>query len=279
MNADEIWRRFAFDLTPDKFKMFAADALGIFQGIKDSQEPKHTNTVDYASGEGIKDTFTLRSDSSGQTCSTGTTSLGSGLYTDVKVNVCDTSTSTSTSTIYNRLDDFPTKEDVKKLTDTMKQAIEEEIKDKIREELSKMIINAKVQIKEDSCSTSKPKYTTADFSKCLLLMVPSIRHIEYKDEPGKEQVTVIFEDLTHVTTKCASGDKFDINIGVALAVMEKMFGSKTAFRKYVSDLNVTDKRKAKQVERKAKKEAARAAEAAAEAAKNAKASKTKAKKN
>jgi len=272
MNTDSLWRRFAFDVTPDKFKTVVADALG-FLDFEDSQEPKHTNTVDYASGKGINGTFILRSDSSGNTCSTGTTSLGSGVYTNVKANVCDIST--NTSTIYNRLDDFTTKEDVKKLTDTMKQTIEEEIKDKIREELTKMITNIEVKVEKDPRNVSKPKYTTTAKSSFPLLVVPSIRHIEYKDEPGKEQVTVIFEDLTHVTTKCASGDKFDINVGVALAVMEKMFGSKTAFRKYVSSLNVTDKRKAKQAERKAKKEAARVAEAAAEAAKNAKASKTK----
>lgn len=65
------------------------------------------------------------------------------------------------------------------------------------------------------------------------LSVPGIRHISYCDEPGKEKVIVIFEDNTKVIKTMVPSDKFDLNVGVALCIAERMFETKTKFHKMV----------------------------------------------
>ena len=48
-----------------------------------------------------------------------------------------------------------------------------------------------------------------------------IKNIAYCDTPGKEKVILVFKDGSKVIKKMCAGDTFDLNIGVALAFMEK----------------------------------------------------------
>lgn len=65
---------------------------------------------------------------------------------------------------------------------------------------------------------------------------PSIRRIYYCNEPGKEKVIVIFSDETKVIKEMVPGDHFDLNVGVALCVAERMYGGKTKFHKAVKKI-------------------------------------------
>jgi len=60
-----------------------------------------------------------------------------------------------------------------------------------------------------------------------------IKNIYYSDKPGEEVVVVVFEDDKKVITRPHGGDTFDLKIGVALAIAEKMFGSKSQFGKFL----------------------------------------------
>ena len=64
-------------------------------------------------------------------------------------------------------------------------------------------------------------------------MLVGIKNIYYSDKPGKEKVILVFDDGTRITKTMLPGDTFDLNIGVALAYMEKVFGSKNRFHKMV----------------------------------------------
>lgn len=58
----------------------------------------------------------------------------------------------------------------------------------------------------------------------------AIRHVVEGEKGGCRLVTVVFEDGTHETAKCVDGDAYDVNVGVALCVVYRAFGSRTAFR-------------------------------------------------
>lgn len=62
----------------------------------------------------------------------------------------------------------------------------------------------------------------------------AIKHVVEGEKGGCRLVTVVFEDGTHETAKCVDGDAYDVNVGVALCVAYKAFGSRTAFRNAVS---------------------------------------------
>lgn len=58
-----------------------------------------------------------------------------------------------------------------------------------------------------------------------------IRKIYYNEDKGT--VAVRTSDGGVYTSKCSADDCFDLYIGVALALAEKWFGSKSAFRRFV----------------------------------------------
>lgn len=60
-----------------------------------------------------------------------------------------------------------------------------------------------------------------------------IKNIAYCDTPGKEKVILVFKDGSKVIKEMCKGDTFDLNIGVALAFMEKVYGSKTQYHKTI----------------------------------------------
>ncbi len=59
-----------------------------------------------------------------------------------------------------------------------------------------------------------------------------IRNIQVNEE--KRLVTVVFTDGTHEIIKCAEDDHFDVHIGVALAIVKHLYGSKNKFHKDVA---------------------------------------------
>lgn len=71
--------------------------------------------------------------------------------------------------------------------------------------------------------------------------VPNIRHV-VEGMKGKEHlVTVVFEDGSHVTKKCLSEDKYDLNVGVALCIADKVYGTVSQFHKEVIRRKVVKK--------------------------------------
>lgn len=60
-----------------------------------------------------------------------------------------------------------------------------------------------------------------------------IRSIAYSEVKGKEKVIVVFQDGTKVIKHLLEGDHFDLNIGVALAFMEKLYGTKSQYHKMI----------------------------------------------
>ena len=52
---------------------------------------------------------------------------------------------------------------------------------------------------------------------------------------AKKIMTVVFSDGTHEIVKCSPEDCFDTEIGFALALTRKLFGSKTQVRKFISN--------------------------------------------
>lgn len=82
---------------------------------------------------------------------------------------------------------------------------------------------------------------------------PAIRHVVEGEKGGCRLVTVVFEDGTHETAKCVDGDAYDVNVGAALCVAYKAFGSRTAFRNEVAAKTAKPKpEKAKKKPEKAK---------------------------
>ena len=79
------------------------------------------------------------------------------------------------------------------------------------------------------CETSCCEDKTIEFA-------PAIRSIHYCDEPGKEKTIVIFADGSKVIKELVAGDKFDLNVGVALCVAERMYGGKTPYHKMVKKI-------------------------------------------
>lgn len=72
-----------------------------------------------------------------------------------------------------------------------------------------------------------------------------IRNIYYDDTPGKEVVVVVFEDGTKIFKHLSQGDTFDLRTAVAFAIAEKLFGSKTQFKKFVERKAVKNIKKKK----------------------------------
>jgi hypothetical protein len=84
---------------------------------------------------------------------------------------------------------------------------------------------AQLKLKENDMEDMKPV-------DCLPESL-QIKNIAYCDKPGKEKVILVFKDGSKVIKKMCKGDTFDLNIGVALAFMEKVCGSKTQYHKMI----------------------------------------------
>lgn len=63
--------------------------------------------------------------------------------------------------------------------------------------------------------------------------IPTIRHISEGMRGKNHVVCVVFNDGSHVIKECLPEDKYDLNVGVALCLADKLMGSVTQFHKEV----------------------------------------------
>lgn len=74
---------------------------------------------------------------------------------------------------------------------------------------------------------TKPKKVTVTTPAKSAYGIPEIHTIGINEKKGT--IVVVFADGTKTISKCAKGDHFDVNVGVAMAITEKMFGSKSKY--------------------------------------------------
>ena len=94
-------------------------------------------------------------------------------------------------------------------------------------------------------ASSKPAICTIDtesfevkkdnfgFSSVKGRTIPKIRHINIGERKDKKLVCVVFEDGSHIIKECHPEDEFDINVGVALCLVEKYYSTTNQFHKLV----------------------------------------------
>ena len=91
------------------------------------------------------------------------------------------------------------------------------------------------------------------------MTIPDIKNVFFNEV--KKATTVVFNDHTSVVVKCAENDTFDPEIGLAMALTKKMFGSRTKLQKVVDKWVASSAPKNEQLRkkalRKAEKEAAK----------------------
>lgn len=75
-----------------------------------------------------------------------------------------------------------------------------------------------------------------DFIPARILLIPGIRRVTQGSENGKKTATVVFDDGTHATKAFDGRDDYDIAVGVALCIAEKMFGGHDGFREEIDSL-------------------------------------------
>ena len=63
--------------------------------------------------------------------------------------------------------------------------------------------------------------------------IPNIRHVVEGMRGNEHVVTVVFEDGSHVTKRCLPEDKYDLNVGVALCIADRVYGTVSRFHKEV----------------------------------------------
>lgn len=85
----------------------------------------------------------------------------------------------------------------------------------------------------DQCIYDAAVGVNEDILDTPVMVMPEIRNIYYCAEPGREKVIVIFKDNTKIIKRPAGGDVFDLKVGVAMCMADKMFGSNSRFSKFV----------------------------------------------
>ena len=91
------------------------------------------------------------------------------------------------------------------------------------------------------------------------MTIPHIKNVFFNEV--KKATTVMFNDHTSVVVKCAENDTFDPEIGLAMALTKKMFGSRTKLQKvvdkWIANSAPNNEQLRKKAVRKAEKEAAK----------------------
>lgn len=91
------------------------------------------------------------------------------------------------------------------------------------------------------------------------MVIPDIKNVFFNEV--KKATTVMFNDHTSVVVKCAENDTFDPEVGLAMAITKKMFGSRTKLQKvvdkWVANSAPKNEQLRKKATRKAEKEAAK----------------------
>lgn len=91
------------------------------------------------------------------------------------------------------------------------------------------------------------------------MFIPEIKNVFFNEV--KKTTTVVFNDHTSIIVKCTDKDEFDPEMGLAMALVRKCFGSRSKFQKAVAKWVATSAPKNEQLRkkaaRKAEKEAAK----------------------
>lgn len=99
------------------------------------------------------------------------------------------------------------------------------------------------------------------------MIISGIKNVFFNEV--KKTTTVVFNDHTSVIVKCTDNDEFDPEMGLAMALARKCFGSRSKFQKAVAKWVATSAPKNEQLKkkaaRKAEKEAAQIEHAKAQA--------------
>lgn len=100
-----------------------------------------------------------------------------------------------------------------------------------------------------------------------VMIISGIKNVFFNEV--KKTTTVVFNDHTSVIVKCTNNDEFDPEMGLAMALARKCFGSRSKFQKAVAKWVATSAPKNEQLKkkaaRKAEKEAAQIEHAKAQA--------------
>lgn len=107
----------------------------------------------------------------------------------------------------------------------------------------------------------------SDYNGKKITIMPDIKSVFFNEV--KKTTTVVFNDDTSVVVKCTDRDGFDPEVGLAMALARKCFGSRSKFQKAVAKWVATSAPKNEQLRkkavRKAEKEAAQIEHAKAQA--------------
>ncbi len=90
-----------------------------------------------------------------------------------------------------------------------------------------------------------------------IMIIPEIKNVFFNEV--KKTTTVVFNDHTSIIVKCTDKDEFDPEMGLAMALVRKCFGSRSKFQKAVAKWVKTSEPKNEQLRKKAARKAEREA--------------------
>jgi hypothetical protein len=116
--------------------------------------------------------------------------------------------------------------------------------------------------------TSSQTFKLSSYNKEEIYMtIPEIKNVFFNEV--KKTTTVVFNDHTSIIVKCTDNDRFDPEVGLAMALTKKLVGSRAKFQKLVDEWVANSAPKNEQLKkkaaRKAEKEAAKIEHAKAQA--------------
>lgn len=91
----------------------------------------------------------------------------------------------------------------------------------------------------------------------IYMTIPEIKNVFFNEV--KKTTTVVFNDHTSIIVKCTDKDEFNPEMGLAMALVRKCFGSRSKFQKAVAKWVATSAPKNEQLKKKAARKAEREA--------------------
>jgi hypothetical protein len=121
-----------------------------------------------------------------------------------------------------------------------------------------------VGLKELSASLETPMIISesqsrrlSDYNGKKITIMPDIKSVFFNEV--KKTTTVVFNDHTSVIVKCTDNDRFDPEVGLAMALTKKLVGSRSKFQKLVDEWVANSAPKNEQLKKKAARKAEREA--------------------
>lgn len=109
------------------------------------------------------------------------------------------------------------------------------------------------QEEDINCILNGPK----KYKEEKTMFIPEIKNVFFNEV--KKTTTVVFNDHTSVIVKCTDKDEFNPEMGLAMALVRKCFGSRSKFQKAVAKWVATSAPKNEQLKKKAARKAEREA--------------------